>query len=142
MVIEVRSSKGRFSVINFYNPCLQLDMEKVDGIMSQLRHPVVWVGDFNAHNPLWGSKNKDKNGALIEDFLDKYSLVVPNDGRPTRFQVGNGKLSCIDLTFALTEFARCGEWDLMDRCTMGSDHSPILSRFGRVLQVEKHRERV
>ncbi len=106
-----------------------------DGIMSQVRRPVMWAGDFNAHSPLF--KCKDKNGALIEDFLDKYSLVVPNDGRPTRFQVGNGKLSCIDLTFASAEFTRCGEWDLMDRYTMGSDHFPILSWFGRVMLVEK-----
>lgn len=53
------------------------------------------------------------------------------------FQVGNGSLSCIDLAFTSAELARCGEWDLMDHYTTGSDHFPILSRFGRVLQVEK-----
>lgn len=59
-----------------------------------------------------------------------------NDGRPTGFQVGSGSLSCIDLTFATGELARCGEWDLMERYSMGSDHFAILSRFGRVLWME------
>uniref|UniRef100_A0A0E9WK78 Endonuclease/exonuclease/phosphatase domain-containing protein n=1 Tax=Anguilla anguilla TaxID=7936 RepID=A0A0E9WK78_ANGAN len=81
--------------------------------------------------------NKDSNGVLTEDLLDKYSLVMLNDGRPTRFQVGNGSLSCIDLTFASAELVRCRDWDLLERYTMGSDHFLILSRFGRILQVDK-----
>lgn len=93
------------------------------------------MGDFNAHNPLWGSKRKDKNGAVLEDFLDLHSLVMMNDGRATRFEVGSGRLSCLDLTFASAEMARCGEWDMMDGYTMGSDHFPILSRFGKDLQM-------
>lgn len=51
--------------MNFYNPCLQLDIDKLDGIMDQVRTPVVWAGDFNAHNPLWESRTKDKNGAVL-----------------------------------------------------------------------------
>ncbi len=81
-------------MINFYNPCHQLEMEKLDEIMGQVQPPVIWAGDFNIHNPLWGSLGKDKNGALLENFLNKYSLVMLNDGRATRFQVGNGAMSC------------------------------------------------
>ena len=62
VVIEVWSSTGRFSVIHYYNPCLQLDMKKFDKIMAPVRSPVVKSGDFNAHNSLWGSKSKDMNG--------------------------------------------------------------------------------
>lgn len=79
--LEVWSSTGRFSVIHFYNPCLKLEVEMLDEVMGQVRSPVVCTGDFNAHNPLWGSKCKDKNGAILEDFLDKHLLVILNDGR-------------------------------------------------------------
>lgn len=137
VAVEVWSVSGRFTLINFYNPCSQLEVNKLDDVMDQVRNPVIWTGDFNAHNPLWGSKSKDKNGAVLEDFFDNHSLVMLNDGRATRFQVGSGKLSCLDLTFASAELARCGEWDLMDCYTMGSDHFPILSRFGRELKVEE-----
>lgn len=80
-------------------------MDKLDDIMDQVRPPVVWTGDFNAHNPIWGSRIRDGNGVLIEDFIDKNNLVVLNDGRPTRIQVNSGSLSCIDLTFASGELA-------------------------------------
>lgn len=63
------------------------------------------------YNPFWGSKSKDNNGALIEDFLDKYSVVMLK----ISVNFANGSLSCIDL-------ARCGEWD---RYIMRSDNFPI-----------------
>lgn len=30
-------------------------------IMEHVRCHIVWVGDFNAHNALWGSDSKDNN---------------------------------------------------------------------------------
>lgn len=139
LAIEVWSTAGRFSLVNFYNPCLRLEMDKLDDIMDQVRPPVVWTGDFNAHNPILGSRIRDGNGVLIEDFIDKNNLVVLNDGRPTRIQVNSGSLSCIDLTFASGELVRCGKWYPMDLNTLGSDHFPIFSEFGSALQVEKER---
>ena len=35
--------------------------------------PMVWVGDFNAHNELWGSKKRNRNGKIVEEFIDKNS---------------------------------------------------------------------
>lgn len=67
VVTEVWGVKGSLSVVNFYNPCQALDADKLDQIMEQVRPPVVWIGDFNAHNPLWGSKNKDRNGIVVEE---------------------------------------------------------------------------
>lgn len=42
--------------------------------MGHVRGPMIWARDFNDHNPLWGSDNRD----------NKYVLVVIKDGRPTR----------------------------------------------------------
>lgn len=41
-----------------------------------------------------GSKNKDRNGSVVEDLLDKCSLVIMNDGEPTHVQVNSRELSC------------------------------------------------
>lgn len=136
VAVEIWSTQGRISVINFYNPCIQLDSDKLDQIMEKVRSPVVWVGDFNSHNPLWGSVKRDLNGTVLEDFLDKYRLVMLNDGRPTRFNMTNKRTSCIDVTFASAELAKCGEWDVLSGDNMGSDHFPILSKFGRALHIE------
>lgn len=89
------------------------------------------------HNAVWGSRTRDRNGVMLEDFQDRHGLVVLNDGRPTWFQVNRAAKSCIDLTFTSAELALVGEWDIMDRYTMGSDHVPILSRFGRTLAKEQ-----
>lgn len=90
------------------------------------------MGDFNAHSDLWSSRFWDKNGTVLEEFMDKHGLVL-NDGRPTRSQVNQGGSSCLDLTFTSPYLALRGEWDIMERCTIGSDHVPILSMFGSKL---------
>ena len=61
-----------------------------------MRTPVKWVGDCNAHNPLWETKRKNNTGATIEELLEKYSVVVLDDGR-------HGNLSCIGLTLISSE---------------------------------------
>lgn len=45
-------------------------------------------------------------------------------------------MSCIDLTLASGDPARRGDSDVMNRYTIGSNHFPILSLFGRKLLVE------
>lgn len=136
LVVEIWTSHNSISVINYYNPCQTLVMSDFDEIMEKVRFPVVWVGDFNAHNPIWGSDHRDKNGVIIEEILDKYELVVLNDGRPTRYQIVRNTCSHIDLSIASSNLARVGEWDVLDSYTMGSDHFPILCRFGRELRNE------
>ena len=42
-------------------------------------------------------------------------------------------MSCLDLAFASPALARVGEWDVLDKRSMGSDHFPIVSIFGRSL---------
>jgi len=136
MCVEVWSSNSSITVINMYNPCEPLVMSDFDELMGQVKTPSIWVGYYNAHNPLWGSDRRDHNGAVVEDFLDKHDLVMINDGRPTRFHILRNTCSHIDLSFASSNLARVGDWDIMDRYTLGSDHYPILCRFGRDLTVE------
>lgn len=46
---------------------------------------VAVVGDFNSHNPLWGSTVKDNNGMVMENYRENYGLIIINDEGPTRF---------------------------------------------------------
>lgn len=135
-VIEVWSPQGKISVINYYNPCEQLVLSELEAIVSRIRTPVIWTGDFNAHNPLWGSQGKDANGTVVEDLLDNINLVIMNDGSATRYDVNTLKMSCLDLTLASPVLARVGEWRVLEEESMGSDHFPILCTFGRSLTME------
>lgn len=60
MTLKVWSSRGKISVVNFYNPGLQLEGKKLEDIMSKIELAVVWFGDFNAHSTLWGSRSTDR----------------------------------------------------------------------------------
>ncbi|XP_035277579.1 uncharacterized protein LOC118229593 [Anguilla anguilla] len=90
VVIVVWAERKNLVVINFYNPCRKLErrLEDIEGLN---RGSIVWCGDFNAHNTLWGSDKTDYNGQVVEELLDGKHLVCINDGRNTRIDVNTGK---------------------------------------------------
>jgi hypothetical protein len=56
------------------------------------------MGDFNGHNPLWGSKTTTDKGKKLEDFISQEGLCIFNDGTDTYLHPGNGSYSAIDFT--------------------------------------------
>lgn len=135
LVTEIWSTTGRFSLINFYNPCLRLRTVELADILSQVRTPVIWTGDFNAHNVLWGSGKTDGNGEVVEDVMFDFNLVCLNDGHPTRVQLGSSTTSCLDLMLVSGELAGKSGWEVFD-FNLGSDHFPTLGTFGLQLPAE------
>ncbi len=71
-------------IINYYNPCKRLEVDKLLRIQGNNRHKVIWCADFNAHSKIWGGSHTDVNGRVIEDLMDDKELVCINDGRGTR----------------------------------------------------------
>jgi exonuclease III len=41
----------------------------LDHLVAQLPRPFVLLGDFNAHNPLWGGTHNSTRGRLLESFF-------------------------------------------------------------------------
>ena len=97
---------------------------------------MIWAGDFNAHNPLWGSVQRHGNGGVLEDWMDKHGLVVINDGTPTRYDIARNASSHLDLMITSPSLARVGEWEVMGN-NLGSDHYLTLGKFGRELRMEE-----
>ena len=79
-------------------PSNNLDPAKLKHLIDQLPTPFLLLGDFNAHNPIWGSQNTNDKGKKIEDILSKESLCIFNDGSSTFLHSGNGTYSSIDLS--------------------------------------------
>ena len=52
-------------------PSFSLNSQHLDSLLQQLPSPYIILGDFNGHNILWGGKNNDSRGELIENFLTK-----------------------------------------------------------------------
>ncbi|MGL4646262.1 MAG: hypothetical protein ACRCVL_03935, partial [Cetobacterium sp.] len=91
---------------------------------------LIWCGDFNAHNSLWGSTCTDKNGRVVEEFMEEHALVCLNNGKGTRFNIRDSSMSCIDLTIVSGPIALECKWEVLEQSTLGSDHYPILCSVG------------
>lgn len=90
IVVEVWERCGVIRIINYYNPCKKLDIEKLLNIEGQDSQKVIWCADFNAHSSMWGRTRTDTNGKIIEELIDERELVCLNNGRGTRINVATG----------------------------------------------------
>lgn len=102
-MVEVWCRGIELVVINYYNPCRRLELDKLLEVQGQDRCRVIWCGDFNSHNSLWGGGHTDINGQKVETLLDERELVCLNDGRGTRVDVHTGRESVLDLIDSLSE---------------------------------------
>ena len=86
------------SICNIYiPPSYSLKTKDLENIISQIPKPFILLGDFNAHNHLWGSSNITSRGRLIENFINHHNLSLLNDGSTTYLHPATGTLTNIDL---------------------------------------------
>ncbi len=130
ITIRIWTSKGSIDVINYYNPCGKVEGSILENIVGTPLSEVIWCGDFNAHNTLWGSNSTDANGLALEEYIDDKWLVCLNNGEGTRFNSINNTESVLDLTFVSSAIAGISTWNVDKETTIGSDHFPILIKVG------------
>ena len=100
-------------------------IEDFEHVVSQLPKPYILLGDFNAHNRLWGSLNNNNEGQVIEELIDKQNLCLLNDGQPTFYSAAAGSKTHIDLTMCTPSIFTDFSWEVTND-TQDSDHFPIL----------------
>jgi ribonuclease HI len=93
-------------------------------LFEQLEGPVLFLGDFNAHHPAWGSQSSNALGKFIAESTLTKQLVILNNGSPTRIDPATGNTSAIDVTFCSESLARRFTWRTLPD-THNSDHFPI-----------------
>ena len=55
-------NKTSFMICNIYNqPNKNYDMAQLPNILSQFNEPILVLGDFNAHHPLWNANITEAN---------------------------------------------------------------------------------
>lgn len=98
---------------------------------------VLWCGDFNSHNSLWGNNSNDANGILLEEFIDGKYLVCLNSGEGTQYNCANNTETVLDLTFISSSVAAVSTWKVLKHNTVGSDHYPVVTKIGIKIMYEK-----
>ena len=98
----------------------------LDQLISQFNNPFLLLGDFNAHNAMWGrnTRTSDARGDIIEHFLDIHQLVLLNKGDNTHFSLAHNSESAIDLSICSPQICSLFEWSV-DSDIHHSDHYPI-----------------
>lgn len=125
--VEIFFPNHTISVVNLYHSGPHFHLKDLQNILNQITSPVVFCGDFNAHNPLWGSERLDAKGRVIDSLLEASDLVLLNDYTGTRINP-NGKLTSIDLTMVSYDLATKCTWQVLTD-SLGSDHLPIQISF-------------
>ena len=110
--IAIKGHNTEVVIINFYNPCTQITNEFLTSIINDCGPKFIFCGDFNSHNPIWGSNKTDKNGREVEQFLTDNNLVFLNDGTPTRQDPCTLLTSCIDLTIVTRNLSPKCNWSV------------------------------
>ena len=87
-----------FTICSIYlPPSSTLDIGDLEDLTQQLPGPYALLGDFNAHNSLWGCADFNRKGHILENFIDKKNLCILNDKSKTYIHPATGASSAIDL---------------------------------------------
>lgn len=129
-----------FKLFNIYCPPRVDGAQIINTILQTEEDPYIIVGDFNSQNPIWGSGTLNSNGRNLAEVIEKYDLVILNDGRPTRLTNPTQYASAPDVTICSRILAPWIEWDTLEE--MGSsDHIPIFLKYHEHPESQTHTER-
>ena len=113
-------------------PNTAINIQELDDLLNQLPLPVILMGDFNAHSPLWGCKDLNSRGRVIEDFINNNNLCLLNEGISTYLHPASGARTAIDITLCSPLLATDFIWSVHDDLC-GSDHYPVILKNDKPL---------
>ena len=117
-------------------PSFSLKIEHLDSLLKQLPSPYLLLGDFNGHNILWGNKENNSRGELIENFITNNDICLMNDKSNTYMHDPTGSFSSIDLSFCHPSLFLDLNWSVC-KDQHHSDHFPIIIK-SNTSTVEDH----
>ena len=68
--------------------------EDMRDLLEHFSAPMILLGDFNLHKPLWGSEKMNTRGRILEKILDRFNILCLNgkeeiDNRSSTCQSNN-----------------------------------------------------
>ena len=99
-------------------------MADIEHLISQLPKPFINRVTFNSHSYVWGCRDTDQKGRII-DVINRNNLLLYNDKSYTYLHPGTGTYSAIDLTISDASIFLDYSWKVHDD-TCGSYQFPII----------------
>ena len=77
MVVTIRKNLA-ITIVNIYLPeSANFDHGEMFRIINSLPNPKIIVGDFNAHNTVWGNECTERRGHILEAiFVEQGNTYV------------------------------------------------------------------
>ena len=114
----------KIHIANIYLPNSQaLTYDDFLHFINQIPKPFIICGDFNSHNPLWGSDTLDSRGKIIEKILLLNDLTLLNTKESTHYNLSSNSYSAIDLSLCSPDITHLLDWQVLDTA-WDSDHIP------------------
>ncbi|KAF2346348.1 Reverse transcriptase domain [Trinorchestia longiramus] len=127
--VTLNTASGLIDIINVYNPNQPFSLSELRHYLQQLNHTFLFLGDFNAHSPLWDERSRtNPAGRALEEMLDTFPVGIINNDSPTYIDRRVGTTSTLDLFFATHNLVRTSE--VRTGPDLGSDHFPVCCTLG------------
>ena len=83
LAIKLNIENLKINVISIYAyPKNELDIHQIDKIVDKKNGTII-LGDFNSKHKQWFCKNNNKNGIILNNFIEAHNLEIINDSTPT-----------------------------------------------------------
>ena len=114
------------TICSVYIPSsFSLKIEHFDSLFKQLSSPYLLLGYFNGHNILWGNKENNSRGELIENVITNNDICLMNDKSNTYMHYPTSSFSSIDLSLCHPSLFLDLYWSVC-KDQHQNDHFPII----------------
>lgn len=118
----------KLTICNLYLLDFTWNIQDLRNLMKQLPKPYMVTGDFNAHNPIWGSNYASPQGRIIQKLIEELNLILLNTGESTYINSRSNTFSAIDLTLCSPQTGHMFSWQTLSD-HLFTDHYPIRIDF-------------
>ncbi|KAG5874739.1 hypothetical protein JTB14_011980 [Gonioctena quinquepunctata] len=115
-IAVILSIPQKMCICNIYiPPDAEININDLDNLIRQLPKPCVILGDFNAHNTIWGCSSTNPRGSKLETFINTSNLILLNSGEITRINTATGNHSALDLALCHPNLSSTLTWTVWQR---------------------------
>lgn len=110
--VEIFSKGESIFLVSCYRPpnIGNVSSREWFSFINQFGNRVLFGGDFNVHNELWGSTHTCSSGAQLWEGLFDSDFVLLNNGSPTFHSASHRSNSVIVLSFTHCSMALDFDW--------------------------------